>query len=84
MNNNFYKYAKDLIDSMSLDELEKRLNSFGIECERKVTLFTAEQIFAGHPAFVSSAAALDFYLRDIQGLTSFDLAVNDNSYALAA
>lgn len=84
MNNNFYAYAKNLLENMSLDELEHRLKSFGIDCERKVTLFTPEQIFSSDTASVSSAVALDFDLLDFGGLTSFAMASNDNSYALAA
>jgi len=84
MNNNFYAYAKSLIESMTLDELEERLSAYGIDCERKVTLYTTEQILNSDTALVASSTASNFYLEGMYDSTSYAIASNDNSFALAA
>lgn len=84
MNKNFYNYAKNLIKNMSLDELQDRLQSFGIECERIDGEVAPGSILNGDIAVVPSAVTMDFNFQDLMFVTAIDAAVNDNSYALAA
>lgn len=92
MNNNFLAYARDLIANMSLDELERRLNDFGFEVERKVTLWDSDDlmvklsapVLGPAPNFNPASFDISGLVPDNAWLLEAGEPANDNSYALAA
>jgi hypothetical protein len=86
MNEELFKYAMDLVDTMSLSELEEKLLAFGFDCQRKVSLYSEQELSPSMSAESVSGTAresVDFSIN--YSLPSLDfMAANDNSYALAA
>lgn len=84
MNKNLYNHAKNLIKNISIEELQSRLQAFGIECERLDGGPSSDKILYGDIALLSSNARSGFDLLGALSEKSIDTAANDNSYALAA
>ncbi len=84
MNNNFYQYALDLIDSLTADEIEAGLQQFGIECQKKISVFNEQEIDIVGDFGISWPPTNRRRILELHDLASTDCAANDNSYALAA
>ena len=82
MNNNFYEYALNLINNMSVDELEGRLVDFGLDFKRKVSLYSEQEMSGKLQSLGAADPVADFDFSAF--LPEMDFAANDNSYALAA
>ena len=82
MNKNFFDFLTRKSNEMSLDDLEKELHAFGIECERKVELLNTDCSTELYGAFENKKTLATLSLPIEQGADF--LAANDNSYALAA
>lgn len=83
MNNDFYQYALDVIDNLTTDEIEAGLREFGIECQRKISVFD-EEVDALAEFGISWPTTRPRRILEQDELASIDCAANDNSYALAA
>lgn len=84
MNNNFYQYALDVINNLTTDEIEAGLREFGIQYQRKVSVFNEQEVDNVGVFGISWAAAKTRRILEQPDLASIDFAANDNSYALAA
>jgi hypothetical protein len=84
MNNEFYKYAVDLIDSLTTEELEVGLREFGIACQRRVSVVSEQEVDVLGSMGISSPVTNNRDFLFGAELVSTEFAANDNSYALAA
>jgi hypothetical protein len=84
MNNDFYQYALDVIDNLTDDEIEAGLRDFGIECQRKVSVFNEVEADILGEFSISWPPTRTRKILEQHELASIDCAANDNSYALAA
>lgn len=84
MNNEFYKFALDILESLTTEEIEVGLKEFGIECSRKVAVFSADDIAKFCKFGISFPATNSRKFFSYDDLSSLDYAANDNSFALAA
>jgi hypothetical protein len=81
MNKNLYNFIKNKINTISIDDLERDLRAFGIECERKVEIINTERSSILFDEFEGTEYVLSFKLS----IDQVDYMVaNDNCYALAA
>jgi hypothetical protein len=84
MNNEFYQYALNVIESLTTDEIEAGLREFGIECQRKVSVFDDQELDVVGDFGISWPTTRPRRILEQDELASVDCAANDNSYALAA
>jgi hypothetical protein len=81
MNKNLFDFLINKIDTITIDELEEDLRAFGIDCERKVEIFSTESLLN----FPVEFEGTEFLRSLVLPLTELEFtSANDNSYALAA
>lgn len=83
MNDEFFKYALDIIDNLTTDELEAGLREFGIECKRKISVFDDQDVDVLGQYGISWPPTNSRKFLEPDEL-AVNYAANDNSYALAA
>ena len=83
MNDKFLAKVLKIMDSWSVEDLEKKLLDFGIECERKVPCFSEQEIF-DDLVEEDFLATLDFDMSNNFANDVCFRAANDDSYMMAA
>ncbi|MQR01650.1 hypothetical protein [Glaciimonas soli] len=83
MNNNLFEAALKIINTMTVAELEGKLQEFGIDCVRKVSCYNeSEFVDAWERAGFEPAIELNF--ENFSSELVSGAAANDGSYMMAA